>query len=101
MRNALTLLAWCAGLIGFALPAVAQAPEIGGLLPAGGPRGQATVVRIDGKNLADAKLHLSGRGVTLKSLDVAKGGDAVTATLNVESGAELGPREVRVTTSKG
>ena len=30
----------------------AQAPDVGGMLPAGGPRGQTTRIRIDGKNLA-------------------------------------------------
>jgi hypothetical protein len=79
----------------------AQGPEIGGLLPAGGPRGQATQVRIDGKNLTGARLYLSGSGVAVKSLQVDAKGEQLTAELAVETGARLGPHEVRVATSKG
>ena len=79
----------------------AQGPEIGGLLPAGGPRGQATQVHIDGKNLTGARLYLSGSGVAVKSLQVDAKGEQLTAELAVETGARLGPHEVRVATPKG
>lgn len=81
--------------------AFAQAPEIGGLLPAGGPRGQSTHLKIDGKNLLGAQLHLSGGGIAVKSLQITPGGDLLTAELAVEPGARLGPHEVRITTPKG
>src|SRR5207248_2140260 len=87
MNKTLNLLIFGAVLLAPALSARAQAPEIGGLLPAGGPRGQATVVRIDGKSLAGAKLHLSGSGVALRFVEVAKGGDGITAEMSVEPGA--------------
>jgi hypothetical protein len=86
---------------GFAFPALAQAPELGGLLPAGGVRGQSTQVRIEGKNLTGARLYLSGSGVTVKSLQVTPDGNRLTADLSVEPGAKLGPHEVRLATSKG
>jgi len=81
------------------LSALAQAPEIGGLLPCGGPRGQVTTLRIDGKNLAGAKLFVDGRGVSVKS--VQPSADSLTAEVQVDSSASLGPHEVRVVTSKG
>lgn len=79
----------------------AQAPELGGVVPSGGPRGQTTQVRIDGKNLTGAKVYLGGTGVAVKSLTVSPAGDAVTADLAVESGAKPGPREIRLANSKG
>ena len=89
------------GVLFFSPAAGAQAPELGGLLPSGGPRGQSAVVRIEGKNLAGARLHLNGGGIAVKSLQVNPSGDQVTAELAVESGARLGPHEIRITTPKG
>jgi hypothetical protein len=100
MRNILTLLS--VGLaINFARPVMAQAPELGGLLPAGGVRGQVTRVKIDGKNLAGARLYLSGSGIAVKSVQVTPDGNQLTAELVVEPGAKLGPHEVRLATAKG
>lgn len=82
-------------------PAFAQAPELGGLLPSGGLRGQITKVRIDGKNLVGARLHLAGTGIAVKSLQVNPSGEQLTAELAVDSSALLGPHEVRITTPKG
>ncbi len=82
-------------------PALAQAPELGGLLPSGGLRGQITRVRIDGKRLAGARLHVSGKGIVVKSVQVTPAGDSLTAEVTVEPGALLGPHEVRLVTSKG
>jgi hypothetical protein len=87
--------------VGFALPARAQAPELGGLLPAGGVRGQSTKVRIDGKNLAGARLYLSAGGIAVKSVQVTPDGTQLTADLMVEPGAKLGPHEIRIATAKG
>ncbi len=84
-----------------ALPALAQAPEIGGLLPAGGMRGQATRVKIEGKNLGGAQVHLSGGGMAVKSVQVTPDGNILTAELAVDAGAKLGPHEIRLTTNKG
>ncbi|MCW3052568.1 MAG: Bacterial pre-peptidase C-terminal domain [Chthonomonadales bacterium] len=90
------------GLIaGFAHSALAQAPELGGLLPAGGVRGQVTKVRIDGKNLKGARLYLSGGGVAVKAVQVTPDGNQLTAEVEVEPGAKLGPHEVRIATAKG
>ncbi len=80
---------------------MAQSPEIGGLLPAGGPRGQATTLRVDGKNLVGARLYLSGGGVAVKSVQVTPDGSQLTAELSVEANAKLGPHELRLATSKG
>ena len=80
---------------------MAQSPELGGLLPAGGVRGQSTKVRIDGKNLKGARLYLSGGGIAVKSVQVTPDGNQLTADLAVEPGAALGPHEVRLATSKG
>ena len=88
-------------VFGFAESAMAQAPEIGGLLPAGGERGQATHLRIDGKNLTGARLYLSGGGVVVKSVHVTPDGNQLTAELAVEQGAALGPHDVRLATAKG
>ncbi len=88
-------------LLWLAPSAFGQAPEIGGLLPSGGLRGQTTKVRIDGKNLTGAQLHLSGGGIVTKSLQVTPNGEQLTAELAVESGARLGAHEVRITTPKG
>ena len=79
----------------------AQAPEVGGILPGGGPRGQTTRVRIDGKNLAGSGLQISGGGVTVKSVQAAPDGNALTAELEVQARASFGPHEIRVTTPKG
>lgn len=89
------------GMVGLHLPVLAQSPELGGLLPAGGARGQVTKVRIDGNNLAGARLYLSGGGVAVKAVQVTPDGKQLTADLEVESGAKLGPHEVRLATAKG
>jgi len=81
--------------------ASAQAPEVGGLLPSGGPRGATTVVKIDGKNLQGAKLYLSGAGVSVRSSQVTPAGDLITVQIQVEPGASLGPHDVRIATAKG
>lgn len=84
-----------------ALPSLAQAPEIGGLLPSGGPRGQITHVRLDGKNLTNARLHFNGSGIIIKSQNVNPAGDRLTAELSIDPKASLGPHEVRISSSKG
>lgn len=84
-----------------AVPIFAQLPEIGGLLPSGGLRGEVTKVRIDGKSLAGAHLHLSGSGIVVKSFQVNPSGEQLTAELSVDRTAPLGAREVRITTAKG
>jgi len=100
--QAILSLSFCAVLgSGFAMPALAQAPELGGLLPSGGVRGQMTRVKIDGRNLAGARLYLSGSGIGVKSVAVTPDGSQLTAELTVEPGAKLGPHEVRLATSKG
>lgn len=79
----------------------AQAPELGGLLPSGGLRGGTTTVRIDGRHFAGARLHLSGAGVSVKSLQTNPAGDQLTAEISVSANAPLGEHEVRITTPKG
>ena len=58
-------------------------------------------MRIDGKNLKGARLYMSGGGVTVKSVQVTPDGNQLTAEVEVEPGAKLGPHEVRIATAKG
>lgn len=81
--------------------ATAQAPELGGLLPCGGPRGSTTRLQIEGKNLKGARLFVGGKGVMVKSTETSPSGDVVTADISVEPGAPLGPHDVRISTPKG
>jgi hypothetical protein len=82
-------------------PALAQAPELGGLLPAGGPRGATTRIQIDGKNLQGARLFLVGRGVKVAAVHVSATGDSLAADVTVDPAAPLGPHDVRIATAKG
>ena len=82
-------------------PGLAQAPEIGGLLPAGGPRGVVTSVRIDGKNLTGAKVFVAGSGITTKSVSVNSAGDQLIVDFTATAAALLGPHEVRIVTLTG
>lgn len=91
----------CIWLTAMSIMALAQAPEIGGLLPAGGPRGQTTHVRVDGKNLVGARLHLRGGGISVKSQQVSPNGEQLDLELAVDFDASLGPHELRLTTTKG
>lgn len=79
----------------------AQTPELGGLVPAGGPRGQTTLIHVEGKNLAGAHLYLSGSGIAIKSQQVAASGNQITAEVTVETNARLGPHDIRIATPKG
>ena len=79
----------------------AQAPELGGLVPSGGLRGQTTKVRISGRNLGEAQLHLSGSGVAVRSVQVSPSGEQLTAEIATDQNALLGPHEVRITTPRG
>ena len=92
----------CAICIVFStLSALAQAPELGGILPSGGPRGSTTRVRIDGKNLSGANLCLSGKDIAVKSIVVTAAGDMLTAEIVVTPEALLGPHDIRIATPKG
>ncbi len=79
----------------------AQVPEIGGLLPSGGPRGQSTTLEIAGKNLEGAAIHIGGFGITVKSAKPSSSGDKLSVELSVAPDASLGPHDVRITTAKG
>jgi hypothetical protein len=79
----------------------AQAPEIGGLLPSGGPRGQTTTVEIAGKNMGGAAVHVGGTGLTLKSVKPNPAGDKLAVEFSVAPNASLGPHDIRITTAKG
>jgi hypothetical protein len=94
------LILWL-GLLSGCLPAGAQAPEIAGVLPAGGQRGTKVAIRIDGKNLQGAKALLSGQGIKVESVDANSAGDRATLHLAISADAPLGPREVRLGTLKG
>src|SRR5579872_5761221 len=105
-RSCLSLWPLCAPLCPlwlafFCLPALAQGPEIAGLLPAGGQRGTTAVVQVDGKNLQGAKVLLSGRGVRVESTAPNAAGDGATVKLAIAPDAPLGPREIRIGTPKG
>ena len=100
-KNKITSLTVCLALAVSCSTTMAQAPELGGLLPSGGPRGAITRVQIDGKHFAGAKLFLSGRGVKLTGTQISASGDLITVDVQVEPGAPLGPHEVRIATAKG
>jgi hypothetical protein len=81
--------------------AYAQAPQVVGALPGGGPRGGVTTVDVQGQNLAGAKFHTLGRGVSVRKVEVNAGGNRLTAEVEVARDAWLGPHELRITTSRG
>jgi hypothetical protein len=87
--------------IAFTSPALGQEPELTGILPAGGQRGTTATLRIDGKNLAGSKLFVSGRGVSILSVEPTPAGDAASIKLSIAADAPLGPREIRIGTEKG
>ena len=93
--------AYIAVLLVSSLPAFAQAPEMSGLLPAGGVCGATTKVVIEGKSLQNATLFFKGGGISNKSQQVSGNGEQLTAEFYVEAGASLGPHELRIVTSKG
>src|SRR5688500_11436112 len=99
--SSLTLLLCLSASLRFLAPAAAQAPAISAVVPGGGPRGGVTTVEIEGKNLAGARLHFHGRGLSVKELKVSPGGDRVTAEIAAEKDAWLGPQELRVTSPRG
>jgi hypothetical protein len=84
-----------------ASPALAQAPELTGTVPAGGQRGTTVTVQIDGKNLQGAKLFVSGGDVTIDDVSPSTDGTGLTAKLSLKQDAPVGPREIRVGTAKG
>ncbi|HLJ56648.1 MAG TPA: hypothetical protein VKT77_16535, partial [Chthonomonadaceae bacterium] len=104
-RRGLRRCVWAAALAVLGVfagqPAWAQAPELGGVLPGGGPRGAATPIRIDGKNLQGARLFVGGRGVHLASVKPSADGQSLTADVLADPDAALGPHDLRIATPKG
>jgi hypothetical protein len=88
-------------LLALGLPAPAQAPEIAGILPAGGQRATSTVIHVDGRNLKNAQVMLSGSGVRVEKVEANAAGDQATVHLAIASDAPLGPREMRLWTPGG
>jgi hypothetical protein len=82
-------------------PALAQAPELTGTVPAGGQRGTTITVQIDGKNLQAAKLFVSGGDITISDVSPSTDGTGLTARLSLKQDAPVGPREIRAGTAKG
>lgn len=71
------------------------------MMPAGAPRGGVATIRLRGKNLAGARLIVSGKGVSAQALTVSPTGDTAEARLAVAASAMLGEREARVATAEG
>lgn len=83
------------------MDALGQTPQVLGLLPAGGLRGQATVVRVEGRFLAGAKVLVGGSGLTVKAAVVNAAGDMVMAEIASSADATFGPHEIRIVTPQG
>ncbi len=79
----------------------AQGPEVSGVLPVGGQRGTTASVRVEGSHLSGASAWISGTGVTVDKVEASADGNSANARLTIASDAPLGPRELRVGTSKG
>lgn len=95
------VLAASATALGMALPASAQAPNVGFVFPPSGQVGTQPTVTLNGGNLQGATAILvSGAGVEAKLGDTSNGG-ALPVTLNISANANPGVREVRVVTPRG
>lgn len=82
-------------------PLIAQAPEITGSFPSGGQIGSTAVIKLDGKNLQNAHLLLSGSGIAVNSVKPNTAGDQIEVKLTIDAAAALGPREIRFSSTKG
>jgi alpha-tubulin suppressor-like RCC1 family protein len=67
--------------------------------PARGKRGQRLTVKISGANLDGATNVSFGTGITVENFDII--GNAITAEIVIDRDAEVGPRDVSVTTPMG
>lgn len=90
-----------AALLSLSPVAVAQGPEIKGVVFAGVQRGTTGSVLIDGGNLRGATVMLSGRGVQVEGFEPNEKGDYAEIRVSVAPDAPLGPREIRVGSAKG
>ncbi len=79
----------------------AQAPEISGSFPSGGQVGTNAVIKIDGKNLQNVHLLLSGSNIKINSVKTNPAGDQTEITMAIDAMAALGPREIRLANEKG
>lgn len=79
----------------------AQGPEVSGVLSPGGQRGTTASVRVEGSHLGGAGAWISGTGVIVDKVEASADGNSANVRLAIASDAPLGPRELRVGTSKG
>lgn len=76
------------------------APVIQGLVASSGRQGDSLAVTISGANLAGATAVGFGPGVVVTEFNVGSGGE-ITARITIGRGAEVGQRDVTVTTPGG
>jgi hypothetical protein len=75
-------------------------PVVAGANPRSGRRGQRLTVTIAGANLYGAAKVSFGSGITVGDYDV-KSSSEIVAEITIEGGAEIGARDVSVTTGWG
>ena len=80
--------------------ATGQTPEIEAVDPSSGKQGQHLTITILGSNFDGATGVSFGSGITVEDFDV-KSSSAITAEIAIDKGAEVGARDVSVTTGGG
>ena len=81
--------------------ALAEAPDIVGMLPLGGQRGKTVVLQIEGHRFQKPAALLSGSGIALRAVTANPEGTVASLTIDIASDAPPGPRELRLTTADG
>ncbi len=82
--------------------AIAQAPQVAAVFPAGGMRGTRTDVKIEGSALVGLRdVFVSGTGIKAKISKVEADGNSATISLDIASDASPGPYELRVISPRG
>ena len=76
-----------------------RSPVIEGLDPRGGKRGQHLTVTISGANFDGATIVSFGSGITVEDFDVSS--TEMTAEIAIDGDAEVGVRDISVTTRMG
>ena len=78
----------------------APAPTVTGVSPDSGQQGQTLAVVITGNNLTNATAVSFGPGITVNNF-VLNNASQITATITITEGADLGARNVSVTSTVG
>ena len=71
------------------------------MLPAGGMRGSSVSIEVAGQRLKGVSAVVSGRGVSVESVEPSPSGDSAAVRLKIAPDAPLGPRELRLTSNHG